>query len=98
MHECPNCKQRSISLWRKQFLGPLRKIGCPNCGAQVSVDWLHSIIISVGAWLLPILSLVVFAKASLIYAIVFFVVGMVAIGIYQHFMVRLKVRSVPQPD
>ena len=98
MIECPNCKEPTIRAWRKQFLAPLRKIPCPSCGALISVDWLHSTINIVVAWLLPVIAIVIFAKFGLGYAVAFFLLGLLAVGIYQHFVVRLRVRSMPDPE
>ncbi len=37
--ERPHCHNRSFTWMQKQFLGPARKIECPDCGAKVSVSW-----------------------------------------------------------
>jgi prepilin signal peptidase PulO-like enzyme (type II secretory pathway) len=37
--ECPNCHQKTISLWRKMFLGPARSATCPSCGSRISVPF-----------------------------------------------------------
>jgi hypothetical protein len=35
--ECPHCHERTISFWRKQWLGPGSTTACQSCGGKVSV-------------------------------------------------------------
>ena len=52
-YECPKCGARSFSFWRKQLLGPLRKVKCTNCGASVSVSLGKGLLVSVATSLVP---------------------------------------------
>lgn len=98
MLECPNCEKRSISAWRKQAIGPLRKIRCPNCKAQISVGWLQSVVLSVVVWLLPLLWFIVLIEEGLLKAAIFAGLALIVIGAYQHFFVPLKIRSLPEDE
>jgi hypothetical protein len=96
MLECPNCKELSISALRKQFIGPLRKISCPTCKAEISVGWLQSIILGIIVWVLPIVWLVVLVSSGVLQAAVVAILTMIVVGAYQHFLVPLKVRTLPE--
>jgi len=98
MLDCPNCKELSISAWRKQFIGPLRKIRCPECNAQISVGWLQSIILGIIVCLLPIVWLIVFITSGALRAGVIAIFSMIVVGVYQHFLVPLKVSSFPEDE
>ena len=98
MHECPNCKEPTISALRKQFVGPLRKIQCSNCKAQISVDWLHSIVISLFVLIAPILFLIIMINYGLLSAAGFAIASTIIVGVYQHLVVRLKVRALPDHE
>src|SRR5262245_29862682 len=37
--ECPHCHQRTISAWRKQWLGPGSRATCSSCGGKSGVPW-----------------------------------------------------------
>ena len=99
MLNCPNCNERSISAWRKQYLSPLRKIRCPNCSALVSVGWLKSIIPGMIGGILPIAWLMVLlCFDSFLAANVFGILVIVALGVHHHFFIPLKVRAPPDYD
>lgn len=87
-----------MSALRKQFLGPLRKTQCSNCRALVSVDWLYSIVMSLFVFVAPVFFLVIMINYGLLSAAAFAVLATVAIGVYQHFIVRLKVRGLPDQE
>ena len=44
-YSCPNCREKSISFWQKQFAGPLKKIRCKSCNALISVSWIRSFLV-----------------------------------------------------
>ena len=98
MLECPNCHARSISAWRKQFIGPLGKIRCPNCKAQISVGWLQSLFLAGVTWALPIVWLLVLISSGLLKALIVAALTVSAAGAWQHFFVPLKVRSVAETE
>jgi hypothetical protein len=90
MHECPHCKEQTITAFRKQFVGPLRKIQCSNCKARVSVDWFHSIVMSLFVLVAPVFFLIIMINYGLLSAAGFAILGTVAVGAYRHFVVRLS--------
>lgn len=96
MLTCPNCGQRSISAWRKQFVGPLRTICCPNCNATISVGWLQSAILNGVLVLFPIILMVLVINKGFVKAAIFALLALPVVGAYQHFLVPLKVRSLPE--
>jgi len=62
--ECPHCRKRTISYWRKMSMGVVRSsaVGttiCSNCGARVASS-------RVGAWLAiaPLLAYAVWVSAT----------------------------------
>ncbi len=93
--KCPNCGNLTFSFWQKQFLGPARSIPCDDCGARVSVSWIRFI---------PVLLLI--ATLSLLYQfgltehgvgpyLAVVAATLVAVVVYQHYLVTLVVRSRP---
>ena len=98
MLDCPNCKKPTISAWRKQSIGPLRKVRCPNRNAQISVGWLHSVVFGALTTLIPVVWLIVFIESGMIQAVAVVVLSLVAIGAYQHFLVPLKVRALSEDE
>ena len=79
-------------------MGPLRRIRCPGCDATISVDWPRSSVAILFAWLIPVFTLIVFAELGIIAAIIFLVVSLVVVFLYQHYIVRLVVRVPPDND
>ncbi len=63
-YRCPKCGEVSFSFWRKQFLGPMRKISCARCGAKVTVPWMMSTLVIVFAAVTPTFGLVAGLVAS----------------------------------
>ena len=98
MLDCPNCTQPSISAFQKQFLSPLRKIECANCGAQVSVGWLQSVIPGIIGAILPIVWFFVLVVSDSLAATAVAIFTLVLLGVHHHFIVPLKVRSLPNND
>ncbi len=92
---CPNCKEPTFNAWRKQVLGPARAIKCSNCDARISVSTVHSI---------PVILLAMGIPASFVFSwlpngyglvesAVLLAPLFVLVGLYQHFLVPLVVRS-----
>ncbi len=96
MIACPNCQIRTISAWRKQFIGPLRKIRCPDCKAQISVSWPQSILLGFIAWLLPVVWFVTLVEGGVLLGVFVALVTLILVGLYQHHLVPLTVRSLPE--
>lgn len=42
--ECPSCKQKSVSLWRKSMLNSTICDRCPNCGAWIGTTVLWNVV------------------------------------------------------
>ena len=38
-YECPHCGERTISAWRRAFLGPALPTRCSSCRQRVGVSW-----------------------------------------------------------
>ena len=99
---CPHCNNPTISWWRKQFLGPARRIRCPECSAKISVARKSSYpaivasviaFVSVGYFGAEIRRLVGFAGATTLITLFLLV-----LGIYHHFFVPLEVRARPRSE
>ena len=101
--DCPHCNNPTIGWLRKQFLGPARRISCPECTAKISVPW-KSIYPTIVALMMVFAFLAYFGAEirSLLgfpYATMFTAVPFVlAIGIYHHFFVPLEVRARPRSE
>ena len=65
---------------------------------RVSVDWLHSTVIAVFVFISPVLFFLLIINSGLLAAVGFALFGMIVIGAYQHFVVRLQVRSLPDHE
>lgn len=96
--ECPNCNQPSFSAWRKQTLGPARKIKCRMCGAGVSVSTLYSIPMIIMAMATPVGIGLAGLNYGWIPAAAVLAVSAVVLGSYQQFVVPLVVRSKPEDE
>lgn len=89
MDQCPNCKEKNISLGTKIMAGPTRTILCTKCGALLTVPW-YSMLLT--------LSMVVlifwFSKALTID--MYMLSSMIVIGAYafvKYKLVPLKIRK-----
>jgi ribosomal protein S27E len=71
--ECPHCRNWTMSLWTKLFLGPGRTVACANCGGRMSVP-------RSGIWVIVPGVIAIWASLFIIesrpLAIVVFAVGM----------------------
>jgi len=94
--ECPNCNQPSFSPLRKQTLGPARKIKCRLCGAGVSVSTLYSIPMILMAMATPIGMGLAGLNYGWLPAAAVLAISAVVLGLYQHLVVPLVVRSKPE--
>lgn len=94
--ECPNCNEPSFSVWRKQTLGPARKVNCSVCGAGVSVSTLHSIPMILMAMAIPIGTGLAGLKFGWLTAVLVLAISSVILISYHHFLVPLVVRSEPE--
>ena len=95
---CPNCNEPSFSAWRKQTLGPARKIKCRSCGARISVSTVRSLPMILIAMAIPVaIALTLFEYgwvASAALAVALFAV----LALYQHYFVPLVVRTRPEDE
>ena len=96
--ECPHCNEPSFTAWRKQTLGPARKIKCSACGARVSVSTLHSIPAILMATAIPIGVGLAGLKYGWLSAAAVLVIFSVILISYYHFFVPLVVRSKPESE
>jgi hypothetical protein len=96
--ECPHCNEPSFTAWRKQTLGPARKIKCSVCGARVSVSTLHSIPMILMAMAAPIGIGLAGLKYGWLSAAAVLVISSVILISYYHFFVPLVVRSKPESE
>ncbi len=96
--KCPNCGSRSITYWQKQFLGPGRTIPCRECGARISVSWLHFLPILLAVAAFPVLSAFGLLEHGLGVFLGVAAILLLVVVIYQHYLVSLVVRSKPDQD
>ena len=40
INSCPKCNKQVTTAWRKMFIGPMKKIQCPDCSNNISVSWI----------------------------------------------------------
>lgn len=104
--QCPHCNRPTISFWRKQFLGPARRISCPECAAKISVSWKSFWPIVIALTLPGILQLFIGEEIrrsvghplSLALVVLYFLFIMAIIIPYHHFFVPLEVRARPMNE
>jgi len=53
MLNCPHCREKAMSVWRKLFTSPLTYVACQNCGKPITVSWLSMV------YALPFFALIV---------------------------------------
>ena len=93
---CPNCETPSFSVWQKQFLGPGRTIACKECGARISVSWMSFLPILLLVAAFPVISAFGLLQHGIAKFLGVAALLLLAVVIYQHFMVPLVVRSKPE--
>ena len=94
--KCPNCDRPSIGYWQKQFLGPGRTIPCKLCGARISVSWIHFLPVLLIVAAFPVLSAFGLLEHGLAPFLAVAAILLLAIAVYQHYVVTLVVRSRPE--
>ena len=85
-------------MWRKQGLAPGRAINCRRCGVRVSVSRLRWIPVFLFMVLFPMLVLLAWLDFGSAIAGGITALGLIVMGLYQHFLVPLVVRSQPKDE
>ncbi len=93
--DCPNCTEPSFSVWQKQFLGPGRSISCKKCGARISVSWIRFIPVLLLVAAFPVISAFGLLQHGVTKFLGVAALLLLAVMIYQHYLVPLIVRSKP---
>ncbi len=66
MIECPHCREKAMTKFRKSFLGPAQSASCKRCGKLVSVPF--TAMLAVIPFLLSIIVASLFASSSWVVA------------------------------
>ena len=95
---CPNCNEPSFSAWRKQTLGPVRKIRCRLCGARISVSTIRSVPMILLAMAIPIIVALALFEYGWVASAILVVALFAVLALYQHYCVPLVVRARPEEE